>query len=150
MNALSTPQNFDSAARPKKSALRYFTAAVRIIPGLFLFVTGLNGFLNFLPQPTTPLPQGAIDFATALMRTGYMMQLIAATQLIVGLFLVINRFVPLALALLAPFIVNSMLFHIFLEHSGLPMATVFLAIELYLAWVYRAAFRPMLVARFTP
>jgi hypothetical protein len=68
----------------------------------------------------------------------------------VGVLLLVNRFVPLALALFAPFMVNSIAFHIFLEHSGLPMAAVFLALELYLAWSYRAAFRPMLAARVTP
>jgi hypothetical protein len=79
-----------------------------------------------------------------------MMQLIGATQLIVGLLLVLNRFVPLALAFFAPFIVNSIAFHLFLEHSGLPMATVFLALEVYLAWAYRNVYRPMLTTRATP
>src|SRR5690606_6675491 len=86
-------------------------------------------------------------FAGALAETGYMLQLIAVTHLIVGGLLVLNRFVPLALALFAPFIVNSIAFHAFLERSGLPMAFVFLALELYLVWVYRHAFRPMLAAR---
>lgn len=89
-------------------------------------------------------------FAGALMNTGYMMQLIGITHLVVGVLLLTNRFVPLALALFAPFIVNSLAFHIFLERSGLPMAVVFLALELYLAWAYRAAFRPMLAARVSP
>ncbi|HEU5080989.1 MAG TPA: DoxX family protein [Opitutaceae bacterium] len=134
-------------SRPQKRGLRYLTATVRIVPGLCLFVFGLNGFLNFIPQPTTPLPEGAVAFAMALVKTGYMMQIIAATQLIAGLLLLINRFVPLALALLAPFIVNSIAFHLFLEPSGLPTASVLLAAEVYLAWAYRAAYRPMLAAR---
>jgi hypothetical protein len=68
----------------------------------------------------------------------------------VGAGLVLNRFVPLALALFAPFIVNSILFHVFLERTGLPMATVFLALELYLAWSYRSAYRTMLAAQVSP
>ena len=126
---------------------RHFPTIARLLMGLPLIVFGLNGFLNFIPQPETPLPEGAAAFARALMNSGYMMQLIGATQLIVGVLLVLNRFVPLALALFAPFIVNSIAFHIFLEHSGLPMAAIFLALEVYLAWVYRAAYRPMLAAR---
>jgi hypothetical protein len=55
--------------------------------------------------------------------------------------------VPLALALFAPFIVNSIAFHTFLEHSGLPMAAVFLILEVYLAWSYRNAYRPMLAMK---
>lgn len=140
----------DSTPRPKKSGLRYFNAALRILPGLFLVLMGANGLFNFLPQPDVKMSEGAMAFSTALMKTGYMMQLIAVTQLIVGVFFVINRFVPLALALFAPFMVNSICFHIFLEHSGLPMSAVFLAIELYLAWVYRDSFRSMLRAKVTP
>src|SRR5688572_27849159 len=133
-----------------KSFTRFFPAIARVLLGLPLFVFGLNGFLNFIPQPKTPLPEGAVAFATALMATGYMMQLIGGTMLVVGTLLLINRFVPVALALFAPFMVNSLAFHIFLEHAGLPMAAIFAGLELYLAWTYRAAFRPMLAARVSP
>jgi uncharacterized membrane protein YphA (DoxX/SURF4 family) len=151
MNTSNAPLGqVDSSARPQKSGLRYLTAVLRILPGLFLLLMGLNGLLNFLPQPKVEMSQGAMDFSMALMKSGYMMQLIAVTQVIVGLFFVINRFVPLALALFAPFMVNSILFHLFLEHKGLPMSAVFLAIELYLAWAYRDAFRPMLRAKVDP
>jgi hypothetical protein len=130
-----------------RSFTRYFPSIARFLMGLPLLIFGLNGFLNFIPQPETPLPEGAAAFAGALMNSGYMMQLIGATQFIVGLLLVSNRFVPLALALFAPFIVNSIAFHIFLEPSGLPIAAIFLLLELYLAWVYRRAFGPMLATR---
>ena len=118
--------------------------------GLPLLVFGLNAFLNFIPPPATTMPAGATAFVGALLQTGYMMRLIGATQLAVGALLVTNRFVPLGLALFAPFMVNSVAFHVFLEPSGLIMAGIFLAAELYLAWVYRAAYRPMLAARVTP
>jgi hypothetical protein len=120
----------------------------RVLLGAPLLVFGLNGFLNFIPQPATPIAPGAAAFSGALLQTGYMMPLIGLTQLIVGALLLINRFVPLALVLLAPFIVNSISFHVFLEHSGLPPACVFLGLELFLAWTYRAAYRPLLTARF--
>jgi hypothetical protein len=135
------------AAPTKKSFARFIPAIARILLGLPLLVFGLNGFLNFIPPPPTPLPEGAAAFATALFNTGYMMKLIGMTHLIVGVLLVANRFVPLALVLLAPFLLNSLAFHIFLEHSGLPMAAVFAGLEGYLAWVYRAAYRPLFVAR---
>jgi hypothetical protein len=144
---MTTPTPTQTGAKP---FTRHFPAVARILMGLPLVVFGLNAFLNFIPPPSTPLPEGAAAFAGALFNSGYMMQLIGATQLIVGVLLVVNRFVPLALALFAPFIVNSIAFHLFLEHSGLPMAAVFLALELYLAWAYRAAFRPMLAARVSP
>lgn len=128
---------------------RYLPTAVRLLMGLLFFVFGANFFLHFIPEPSTPLPQGAVAFITALMASGYMFPLIAATQLIVGILLLTNRFVPLALALIAPFIVNSIAFHILLEPSGRPMAFAVLGMELYLAWAYREAFKPMLATRTT-
>ena len=134
----------------KTSFVRHIPTVVRILLGLPLVVFGLNMFFNFLPQPSVPMPEGAVAFAGALSKSGYMMQLIGVTQLVVGVMLVINRFVPLALALFAPFMVNSIAFHVFLEPSGLVMAGVFMAMELYLAWAYRSAYRSMLVAKVTP
>jgi hypothetical protein len=130
--------------------MKLLPTIARYLLGLPLLVFGLNMFLNFIPQPKTPMAEGAMAFAGALFKSGYMMQLIGTTQLIVGAMLVSNRFVPLALALFAPFMVNSIAFHVFLEHSGLPMAAIFLALELYLAWAYRQAYRSMLAARVTP
>ncbi len=140
----------ESEPRATKSFTRYLPAIARVLMGLPLVVFGLNGFFNFIPPPSTPLPEGAAAFAGALMKTGYMMQLIGATQLVVGVLLLVNRCVPLALVLFAPFLVNSLAFHLFLEPSGLPMAGVFIALELYLAWKYRAAYRTVLAARHTP
>lgn len=145
MNSTPSP-----SPAPAKPFTRHIPTVVRILMGLPLFVFGLNLWFNFLPQPQTPLPAGAAAFAGALANTGYMMPLIGTTLFIVGALLVANRFVPLALALFAPFIVNSVAFHIFLEPSGRIVAGIFLALELYLAWVYRAAYRPMLAARVTP
>jgi uncharacterized membrane protein YphA (DoxX/SURF4 family) len=134
-------------SRTASRLVELLPASARVLMGLLFFVSGLNGFLNFLPEPSVTLPAGAAAFSGALLNTGYMFPLIMASQLIVGALLLVNRFVPLALALLAPFVVNSIAFHIFLEPSGRPMAFVVLAFELYLAWTYRAAFRPMLRAR---
>lgn len=144
----TTPFTPDHAARPPvKPFTRHIPTIVRFLLGLPLLVFGLNAFLNFIPPPPTALPEGAEAFAGALQKSGYMMPLIGITQLIAGVFLVFNRFVPLGLALFAPFILNSVAFHIFLERSGLVMSLIFLAMELYLAWSYRAAYRPMLAAR---
>ena len=96
------------------------------------------------------MPEAAAAFAGALMNTGYMMQLVTGTQLLVGVLLLLNRFVPLALALLAPIIVGIVTFHLFLAPKGTGMAIFVLVLELYLAWAYRSAFRPMLAMRVTP
>ena len=138
------------SAESKSCRCRIATTVVRFLLGLPLVVFGLNMFFHFIPEPKTPMSEGAMAFAGALVNSGYMMQLIGVTQLVVGVMLVTNRFVPLALALFAPFMVNSIAFHVFLEPSGLIMAGVFMAMELYLAWAYRAAYRSMLAARVMP
>ncbi|HYL91571.1 MAG TPA: DoxX family membrane protein [Alphaproteobacteria bacterium] len=133
-----------------KSFTRFLPVIARILLGLLFVVTGLNGFLNFLPQPKTPMSEAAMALAGALLKSGYLFKLIFATQLVGGLLLLAGRFVPLALAVLAPVVVNIVAFHLFLEPSGLPLAAVVLVLELYLAWAYRGAFRSMLAARVTP
>ena len=133
-----------------KPLTRVLPVAARILMGLMFFIFGLNGFLHFIPQPKTPIPEGAVAFAGALMKTGYMFPLVFGTQTLVGALLLINRFVPLALALIAPIIVGIVAFHVFLAPSGMAMAIVILVLELYLAWAYRGTFRPMPAMRATP
>jgi uncharacterized membrane protein YphA (DoxX/SURF4 family) len=130
-----------------KSFTRFLPAVARILIGLPLFISGLNGLLKILPEPTPQISEGALAFSEALMKTGYMLQLIFITQLTVGMLLLVNRFVPLAIVLLAPFLVNAMAFHIFLEHTGLPVVSAFVLVELYLAWQYRKAYVPLFEMR---
>jgi uncharacterized membrane protein YphA (DoxX/SURF4 family) len=135
---------------PTKSSARYVPPIARVLMGLMFFVFGLNGFLHFIPQPKDAMPGGAIDFLTALQKTGYMMPLVMGTQLLVGVLFLLNRFVPLALALIAPILVGIVTFHLFLAPSGIAPGLIAFALELYLAWAYRSAFRPMLAMRTTP
>jgi uncharacterized membrane protein YphA (DoxX/SURF4 family) len=132
-----------------KPIVRHLPTAARVLLGLVFFVFGLNGFLNFIPQPAS-VPEGAMAFAGAMIKTGYLFPLLKATEVISGALLLSGRFVPLALTFLAPIIVNILAFHAFLEPSGLPVAIIVLALEVYLAWSYRESFRPMLAARAKP
>ncbi|XYH93995.1 DoxX family protein [Sorangium sp. So ce1128] len=123
---------------------RFAPAAARTLQGLVFFVFGLDGFLHLMPHP--PAPEAAASFAGALAASGYMLPLLKGTEVVAGALLLSNRYVPLALALLAPIVVNIVAFHTFLA-PGNPVAWLVLALEIYLAFAYRAAFRPMLRAR---
>jgi uncharacterized membrane protein YphA (DoxX/SURF4 family) len=130
------------------NAIRHILpAAVRLLLGLTFFVFGLNGFFHFLPQP--PLPEAAMPFLGGLAGASYFFPLLKATEVLAGILLLSNRFVPLALTVLAPIIVNIAAFHIFLAPGPL-MVVFLLASEIYLAWVYRAAFRGVLASRNVP
>jgi hypothetical protein len=120
--------------------------AARLLLGLVFFVFGLNGFLHFIPQP--PPPEGPmLNFVMGLLGTGYFFPLLKGTEVLAGLLLLSNRFVPLALAVLAPIVVNIVAVHAFLAPAGLPLALLVLVLELFLAWSYREVFAPMLRAR---
>jgi uncharacterized membrane protein YphA (DoxX/SURF4 family) len=137
-----------TASQTRKIAVgRYATIVTRVLTGLLFATTGLNGFLMFMPapDPSTLAPEG-VAFSAALHATGYMLQLASGVQLLSGLLLIIGRFVPLALAMLAPMVLNIFLFHVFLEPSGLVLALLVVAAEIGLAWAYRDKFRPMLKA----
>ncbi len=140
----------DVEEQNKRRSAVYIPVIARILMGLVFAITGLNGFFNFLPQPKAPMPEKAAAFIAALLQSGYMFRLIMGTQVIVGILLLANRFVPLALALIAPVIIGIITFHVFLLPSGLPLALAVLVLEIYLARAYRSAFRPMLAMRTKP
>src|SRR5438093_1528404 len=138
---------------PKKNSssfVRHLPTIARVLMGVAFTFFGLNGFFNFIPPPKTPMPEGAAAFAGALMKTGYMFPLVAGTQLVVGLLLLSNMFVPLALVLIMPILVNIIAFHLFLQLSGIGAGIFLLVLDLYLAWVYRKAYGPMLTLRWRP
>lgn len=129
--------------------LKHFVpSSARLLLGLVFLVFGLNGFFSFMPHP--PLPDAAAAFMGGLAGAGYFFPLLKATEVLCGLALLANRFVPLALTVLAPVLVNIVAFHVFLAPGGLPVALFVLALELYLAFAYRAAFRSVLQARVDP
>lgn len=132
--------------RSVRALARHLPTVGRIAMGILFFLIGANGFLDFLPRPSTPMPEGAAAFAGALAQTGYLFPLVMATQLAVGVLLLSNRFVPLALTLIAPLVVNIFLFHAVLAPSGIGLAVVIGVLEISLVRAHRAAFRPMLAA----
>jgi uncharacterized membrane protein YphA (DoxX/SURF4 family) len=130
------------------NAARYVTAIIRILLGLMFLVFGLNGFLNFMPAPKD-MPQEIMNVIGALMKAGYM-NMVSGAEVLVAVMLLTNRFVPLALALLAPVVVGIITFHIAIAPATIGPGIVVLVMELYLAWAYRDAFRPMLKAKVSP
>jgi len=131
-----------------------FAAGARLFMGCIFVAHGLNGFLNFTPQDFVPMrathvPDWALTFVAALVATRFVFPLVNAIELVAGALLLSNRFVPLALAVLAPIIINMAAFYAVLAAvapAGAILAIVMLGLDVYLAWTYREAFRPMLAA----
>jgi len=123
-------------------------AVVRVLLGLMFLVFGLNGFLNFMPAPKD-MPQEIMTVVGSLMQAGYM-TVVSGAEVVIAVGLLLNRFVPLALVLLAPIIVGILTFHIAMAPATIGPGIVVAVMELYLAWAYRSAFKPMLAARTKP
>ena len=118
----------------------------RILLGLMFLGFGLNGFLQFIKQPP---PTGvALQFLGALI-SSHEIAVVMLIQVVGGVLLLANRFVPLALVLLAPIVVNIVLFHAFMAPSGLPIAVFTAALWVLAASGVREAFRALLKAQTT-
>ena len=115
----------------------------RVSLGLIFFVAGLDGFIDVLPHPSKPLPERAMLFAGALIKSGYLFPVLKVTELIGGMVFLSNRLVPLAVAMTTPVIVTTLAFHFFHAPDGLPLALILLALEGFLAWTYRHVFCPL-------
>lgn len=109
------------------------TMALRIILGLILIIFGINKFVGFMPMPE--LPEAAASFMGALSKSGYMFPLIGSVEVIVGLLLVLNKWVPFALILLAPVAVNMILFHLNLAPGGTGPAALVILLNIVLIYV---------------
>jgi putative oxidoreductase len=111
----------------------------RILLGLLFLVFGLNGILHFMKTPPMP-PSDAATFATILMNSGYM-AFVSVLMVIAGLLLLVGRYVPLALVILGPILVNILCFHFLLAHGGAAPGLIATVLELFLIWAYRLSFR---------
>jgi putative oxidoreductase len=99
--------------------MRTVSLIAQYLAGVIFLIFGLNGFLNFIPLP----PAGGVagQFMGALYASHYLW-VIFAFQVIAALLLLVNRYVPLAVAVLGPVIVNILFFHALMAPSGLPLA----------------------------
>ena len=99
--------------------MKILTNVSQFLLGFIFLVFGLNGFLHFIPMPP---PSGvAGQFLGSTFVTKYLL-FIFAIQLIGGVLLLINRYVPIALTILGPIIVNILLFHSLMNPEGLGLA----------------------------
>jgi hypothetical protein len=128
--------------------MRHIAPIARILLGLTFLVFALNYFIPFLPPQPLP-PPGAMAFAGALVTSG-LLTLVKTIEIVAALALLTNRFVPLAVVVLAPIIVGIAFFHVVLAPSGMPIAATVLALELVLAWRYRSSYTQLLRSKVTP
>ena len=128
--------------------MKFAVIGARVLVGLVFVVFGLNGFFHFIQPPE--MNEAAGSLMGALVGTGYFMIVVKLVEVVSGVIILSGRFLPLGLILLAPVSVNILLFHIFLDQSGLGMAVFIVALQLFLAWTYRDSFSGVLQANAKP
>jgi putative oxidoreductase len=109
----------------------------RILLALVFVVFGANGFFSFMPAQLPPGLAG--QFLGAILASHYVLA-VSAVMVIGGLLLLLNVYVPLALVLLAPILVNILLFHLFMNLGGIGPGAVLTVCWFLVAWRVRPAF----------
>ena len=124
---------------------------VRTLMGLLFIFASVTYFMMIFGMFPTPPMEGPIKtFNEGLASSGYFFTLLKVTELVCGILLVTGRFVPLALVILSPIIVNIFMVHFFVDRSmpG-PIISIFLVLaNIFLAWYHWDAFRPIVQSKY--
>lgn len=118
-----------------------FTKITRIFLGIILILFGANKLYEFIPLPLPP--ESAADFISSLAHTGYMLNLIAVAEIVIGLMLVFKLWVPFALLLLVPLSLNILFFHLFLDVPGIGAALLVVGLNAVLLYKNRKQYVPL-------
>jgi uncharacterized membrane protein YphA (DoxX/SURF4 family) len=110
----------------------------RILLGLPFLIFGLNDFFHFIPMQPIPGDAGVL---VGIMYTHGWLIFHGLLYVIAGVLLLVGRYVPVALVILGPIIVNILVFHLTLAPSGIGPGLVCAVLELFLIYAYWPAFR---------
>jgi uncharacterized membrane protein YphA (DoxX/SURF4 family) len=116
---------------------------VSILFGLMFINSGLNKFFNYMPMPKD-IPEHMIKLMTSFMEIGWLMPLIAIAEILGGILFITNKFRALGAIIIFPVLIGILLTHIIIEPSGLPLALVLLAIEIWVIIENREKYLPMI------
>lgn len=118
-----------------------FTKIVRILLGIMLVVFGANKFLHFIPMQQ--LTGAAGNFMNSLGATGYIFPVVGLLEVVVGVLLLLKKWIAFALILLAPISVNILFFHLFLDIPGVAIAILVFLFNSILIYKYWSAYKSL-------
>jgi len=120
-----------------------FTKILTLILGLGLIIIGLSKLIHFNFMPSPDFTDEASNFMNSLSNTGYVLKVVGIFEILIGLLLLFNKWVPFALILLAPITLNVLLFHLFLDFPGLILAIIVAILNIVLIYKNWKVFRPL-------
>ena len=118
-----------------------FTLIVRILLGIILVVFGSNKFLHFIPMP--PPSGSAGEFLNTLGASGYIFPMLGVLEVFIGAMLLLKKWVPFVIILLAPISVNILLYHACFSVPGLWVALLVLLLNVILIYKHWKLYRPL-------
>lgn len=121
--------------------MKIATIIVRVLLGLLYIAASVVVLFNLVQQPELAGKQKL--FMDGMNATGYMLKLIKITELVCGLAFVSGRFVPLAAVIIAPVSLNILLYHVFVDTSGMPVGIFVVLANVFLGYAYRDKFAPL-------
>ena len=116
---------------------------VSLLFGLLFINAGLNKFFNYMPMPED-MPESMVKLMTAFQDIGWLMPLIAIVEILGGILFITNRYRALAAIILFPIVVGIVLTHVVNEPSGLPVALVIAAVEIWVILENKEKYMPMI------
>ena len=123
--------------------MKIASTVARILLGmLFVFAASLS--FVFSSPPPQPGLAGVVNHA---LYASHWILFVASVQLLIGISFLSNRFVPVALIMLAAFLYNSFAYHLATSPMVLPLWLVFVILWLLVALPYRALFAPIFAAK---
>jgi putative oxidoreductase len=126
--------------------MKVLTLVARILLGLGFLIFGLNAFLHFIPGSTMIPPGTAGHFSQAMAESSYD-RAVAVFEVVAAVLLLVNRFVPVALVLLGPVLVNILLFHLLMMPATILPGLVFTLLWLIVFFAHRRSFAGIFQAK---
>lgn len=120
-----------------------FTKILRIILGLGLLLFGLSKLIHFDFMPTHIFTGDEALFIDMFSKSGYLLKVLGVIEIFIGLMLIIGKWVPFVLILLAPISVNILLYHLFTGKPGFIPALIVIALNIVLIYKHWKVYRPL-------
>jgi putative oxidoreductase len=116
---------------------------VSLLFGLMMINAGLNKFFNYMPMPKN-MPEKLVKTFNAFMEIHWLLPLVGLVELVGGILFIIPKTRALGAIVILPLMVGIMLTNTITEPSGLPIALVFFAINLWVVFENRTKYLQLL------